>query len=991
MTDNVGRDRVDDSEGYRLASNDSPSLDSAYLSEEKEHDNHSDDVMSDEDDSERGETERDEVRGDELVLDETDTHPEKAVETVAKVIYSLLTDRNVGCTEEEHAEQLRTHLVEHGENHHDLSATYTDTNGEGIRRRVEVGLYTNHLPLNKEYDRVAFVEATKLHAMFEGSQMHILREGSPKEKKHFETLSSVVRQVCLHKERPTVAASNDAFDIDSGIYMPSGLDAIKSFSLCVAQHMSLLLRSGLRVKKRLDYRRRDGTRVRMTIDFRDIPHLYLGEVGGKIKIHLFIFFPRLISRDKRFTHLPLATKNRFIDDVLLPAYRLHNEQHHIQHIASTSRVAELKALTKGIAYGDGTQKRGTKTYAQQGLPAESLEGIWEEMQRRVRDASLDLEDFEDAFLVANAKNLKTQFQQTGSLYKAITKYLDALKEAFVLERMDTMIHDVARESCGLNPVPNALHPDGRHQATTYQYRECCLDKQYESFRDQLFDGAKGKRTIYRPGFLRDAAGMTILTPTTSLAYKGGWIYGQWYPSAKEVGDANAIYPFDRPDLYLAAVDAGLYAGRIKREKRGNIGAKESEERAYESTKPRVCTYYTDTIKGSTGIRLEVRLYDPCLLRLQEEARIKEARMKNQVALEHEEHPSNVWAIATEVWANFILGNFDKFITAFETRRITCKRIGITKEDSKFMAVMIKCIQRFTSCDPSRDAILSWHTQDTVRGLRRGLGFQRTIKQHGYGWFSPDIIDWEGLSFKPEITTEVVTIYRGLNRWYNGAGRLLQDASAALAICLPYLKDPRGSSAARAEAGIVAAHICQREYRRDVIETLRKEFSNHDSADFVVDEVIFAYGELAQVLRQLPHCRSGNRNLCQQPRQLFEWLWLESSPDRYKRKHFEKKSFRLMMATVTAELTDHDLYSAWITMFQSEFWKHHWLIPYPDNDGTLISTIKTTGARAWWSTVRAEGGKGWAWGKEDTMPGKPRPYPSALTMDVIELARHLQAL
>ncbi|KAH7196209.1 hypothetical protein BKA60DRAFT_601325 [Fusarium oxysporum] len=57
--------------------------------------------------------------------------------------------------------------------------------------------------------------------------------------------------------------------------------------------------------------------------------------------------------------------------------------------------------------------------------------------------------------------------------------------------------------------------------------------------------------------LRDAGGMTMLTPLRSRLRRGGILYGQMYSLTKEIVDAARIYPFQNLDLRLLALDLQL--------------------------------------------------------------------------------------------------------------------------------------------------------------------------------------------------------------------------------------------------------------------------------------------------------------------------------------------------------------------------------------------------------------------------------------------------
>jgi hypothetical protein len=693
-----------------------------------------------------------------------------------------------------------------------------------------------------------------------------------------------------------------------------------------------------------------------------------------------------------FSHLPIDKVRQFIDEVVIPCCEQYFEQNQLQHSVPSHRAAELKARAKGVEQQESFGQRGLKNYTLHKLQREGLADAWEEMKSRIEDPSYDLEEFEGAFLVANAKNLKADFKITGSLYGAMTKYEDTLRTIFDFDLMETMIHDVARESCGLNPTPNQLHPTMHEERTVYLWKTCCLETQHRKLQRTLFNGRLGQRSVYHSGFLRDAAAMTLVPPKKSQAYHGGWRYGQWYPSSKEVIDANANYTFSRKDLLDLSIDPGQYTARVKREKRGNVRHRGFIEKSFIASKQRTRQCYADYIKWSLGARVELRLLHAAFLALKEEARVNE--QKKTLAEKYEDHPSSLWAIATSNWFEFILGNLDKFITALEIRRIICQVTGIMKEESKFMAIMIKCIQRFISCEPSRDAILWYRVEPGPHGNKRGLGFKETMQRFGYGFFEPDLVDFEALVIRPAITSEMVRIDQHLSRWYVGAGRLIQDATSVLMVCLPYLTDPRANHPGRSAARQLSYHLCLREYRRDMITAMKKEFIHFQDPDFDMDAIRFTQQDLSPALYDQPYLVRGNHTKAATPDQLFEWLWGFTEHASYSRTHFQDRPFRIMLDRIRTSLMRirRELFDEWYAGLKVEFFKYHWLIPYPDGNGTTMSkTNKKVKARSWWSGIRVANESGWAWGRQKSTPGNPPPYPATLTMDVDEVTLYLQQL
>ena len=85
----------------------------------------------------------------------------------------------------------------------------------------------------------------------------------------------------------------------------------------------------------------------------------------------------------------------------------------------------------------------------------------------------------------------------------------------------------------------------------------------------------------------------------------------------------------------------------------------------------------------------------------------------------------------------------------------------------------------------------------------------------------------------------------------------------------------------------------------------------------------------------------------------------------------------------------DVVEWWADCFQKEWLEYHWMVPYPDGNGSMISTVKKTGKRQWFSIHRK--GDMWVWAKAGHQKGRPAAYPSTLTMSLDELTDYLDGL
>lgn len=889
-----------------------------------------------------------------------------------RTVYDLLADYHSGCGAYKHTQDLMLHNARGGD-HHGLSATYSAERLATSRGVPEIGLGAGEIPPARGHPRHQYPPPSTFAQLFEG----ISAPGQP------------IRQICLHTQRVFSSAATVSFDIDSFIGFPRTLGALRrGFRWCPAKHMSFKIRNNLHVKRRVSVEGPEGRPVQRTVHLRDIPHLYLGAVDGLFQCALYVFFPRLMKLDTTFSYLEDAVVRRFVDDAMIPCCQQFLQLDQLQHLPPSQQIAELKARAKGREQQQDRGERGLKNYTTYALQCHGLTETWEAMQRRFSEPRYNLEDFQDAFLFVDAKNLKMDFKMHAHLSQVIQRYEEHLRTIFHFDLMDAMIHDVAREICPERPAWTITPQLDEAEATVYLWKTCCLKSLHQKLQRGPFNGRPGQMSLYHSGFLRDASSMTIEPPVRSQVYRGGLLYAQWYPSVKEMTDANATYPFLHDGLTELAINPRVWASYVRRHKRSSLHRREFLDRSYAESKVRVRESYRESERVSFGQRVECRVTHAVLESLQQLARSVESQALPSLRLD--QPPSTVWAIPTIQWSRFMLGNYEKLTAALEIVAITSPPTGVGLERSKLMATLIRCVQLLPNCDPARDAILWCSVQDTPSGRRRGLGFEESIARYGYGWFA-SVIDWERLTFLSTLSSEVVQANHHLGRWYQGSGRLIHDANALLDVCLPYLSSPTTTRTVYDEVVLISIHLCLREYRRDILAILRKELRDASDEDFDIDDIRFCYDTLIQVFRDQPSLVSGNKSLAAQPSDMFEWIWGDSSL--YCRRFFQEKSFRLMARKIQEALCEVrvEMRVAWKAQLQAQLFRHHWLLPYPDTNGTLISTAKATRARRWWSVIQGPTSTEHSWGRNKWQSGLPPPYPRALELSVEDLQVHFQRL
>ncbi|KAF5537514.1 hypothetical protein FPHYL_12737 [Fusarium phyllophilum] len=186
---------------------------------------------------------------------------------------------------------------------------------------------------------------------------------------------------------------------------------------------------------------------------------------------------------------------------------------------------------------------------------------------------------------------------------------------------------------------------------------------------QLYDGniPKSSQTFYLKSMLRDAGGITTLTPVRSRLRRGGILYSQMYSLTKEILDAARTYPFQNPDLRLLALDPQLRNGM-----QSIVG------------KPASGKNVTDQAVREE-YRISWTLFQSVLAVLRSVT--PEARSTQLPG-----PPSYLWAVRTPIFVDYVWHNINKFTTGFKL--IRAQRSGglTTWEQTKMMDMFLRCLR-----------------------------------------------------------------------------------------------------------------------------------------------------------------------------------------------------------------------------------------------------------------------------------------------------------
>ena len=109
--------------------------------------------------------------------------------------------------------------------------------------------------------------------------------------------------------------------------------------------------------------------------------------------------------------------------------------------------------------------------------------------------------------------------------------------------------------------------------------------------------------LYFEGFLQEAAQLTVLAPSQSIARQAGLVYSQFYASSKEMFDSAKTYPFTNDKLEVLAIDPVLRKAWAKKRGAEAFDSKVIQD-SYLHSKLRCHETLLSSYQKSFGVREE---------------------------------------------------------------------------------------------------------------------------------------------------------------------------------------------------------------------------------------------------------------------------------------------------------------------------------------------------------------------------------------------------
>ncbi|KIV98358.1 uncharacterized protein PV09_09804 [Verruconis gallopava] len=901
-----------------------------------------------------------------------------AHEYTVQKLYEELQGGFHGCSAEQHEEGHRQHMQEAGDNHHGLDEIFNDQTFPSVIKLPD------------------FMSAQRLarHRQPTAAQWRAMYCGVPVDQTHPQPYPY---NVCLHKEESREMEAQVASDIDSFMgFFRSLAGARQGIWYQPAPQMRQNMTNDVHLETHMFG---DGVgdgevpRPRLAM-LRDVPHFLLGRVESAHDITVHILFPHLPARqDGTFRSLTNDQLSRWMDQVFHPAVYKYLGAHYTQHLPASHR----HALANSRAYQVEGRLIDTESYHAQRaigyhLQPEYVDDIWTDILDTIASKP-GLADFREPQLYFSAKGTKLQFKTSPSrptLLGAMKNFQSYLERVLDMDYVyqDRLYVDIGKEICPRTGLLAYQRMNMDEEAQVYQWKRCCL----ESYMEWMYDGqapgiGQGQRYFHQ-NMLYEASSLTSVTPKRSKLREGGLIYSQFYGSSKEIGDATKKFPFENDGLEEMALDRQIRKG-AKQAMGGRRREAKVIERAYCASKRRTQVALTDSMNKSFGIREEHRVKWSLFLGLMARLELEQGEEMEDLLVDC---PEYAWCIRTRVYLDYLWRRADKFATGFEIVLARSNRELVTWEQTKMMAMFLRCLRFvFGGHMLERESALWWSrsereaTEGRERRVWYGLGFRNTLKRYGYCWLEPRF-DWKKLQFLEEVTDQVLfgnSTLRGQYLRRGGQAREFFGAARQLELAMDWIDKHEADRTIRERLLGWMAHICLRQFRQDVMETIKGEIREERLEEALAGGQGFCREYLEEMLTDGVHLVSGNRSDLKGEGDLRRFLF--DFDDGRARTHWEDGPYRKLYRRGLTGLGMKNNGKRLGERFSEHVWRklyaYHWVLPYPSSE--VFTQTTKEGERMWYSVITdaREGTKletlepkAWRWGRKKSRSGVPDEIP-----------------
>ena len=894
-----------------------------------------------------------------------------AREYMIQKLYEQFVLQFHGCSKEQHDDKLREHMEAAGNNHHGLDEVFNNPDFPSVLGLSEM-ISTERLA------RQEMPSASDWNAMYCGVSR---RRSRP-------------MNVCIHKEQTQAVACDVAYDIDSFVgFSDDPAFAKKGLWMQPVSQMRQNMTTDVHIETRVFHTSDDPEQpVRSSLAMlRDVPHFLLGRVVGAHDITVHVLFPHMGVAHEKFVSLTKEQMTRWLDQIFLPALHQHYDPHYTQHLPASYRHAFANSKAHQV---EGRQIETASYQAQQSigyhLQPENLSAMWSDMLQTIANIP-GLADFREPQLFFSAKGTKLQFKTTRSgartrLLHAMEHFESFFEDVFdlTLVQLDRVYVDIGKEMCSQVSLLSTQRAQVGEEPQVYLPRRCCQ----EEYMRWMYDGRPPKmgdgQNYFYTNMLGDASSLTSVTPKRSKQREGGLIYSQFYASVKEIFDATKCFPFNNDGLEELALDPQILKGA-----REAAGGRRRDARiiqlAYLASKRRTRDALTDSRQKSFGIREEHRISWDLFQGLKSRLRYEG---ESDAGVELADCPAHAWPVKTSVYLDYLWRLVDKFSTGFEVVKAQCHSDFVTWEQTKVMAMFLRCLRFvFGGHLLRRESALWWSRRERGVGesgqLRVwfGLGFCNTLPRYGYCWLEPRM-DWSRLQFKSEVTDQMLfgnSMLRGQYLQRGGRVQAFFDTTRRMELALQWLANNKDVEVIRERMLLWVVHICLQQFRMDVLQCVKAEMKEQGREEALEGSQSFCFEWLEEVMANGVYLMSGNRCDFKVVPSLASFLF--EFDDGRVRNHWKDRPFRKLYrrAKVAIGIQGRELQQSFTHHLIRVLFQQHWVLPYPCADA-LMQTTKQ-GERMWYSIQPQEGvvgreaaAKDWKWARKEWEPGRPKDLP-----------------
>lgn len=919
-------------------------------------------------------------------LEETELEDEMLAKTGDWAFNKICGDWD-GCGHDKHREIAMEHEAKSQGDHRGLIDTWKRDGAENTSPLgSDVGLYVEGFPRKAGIDREAYPDAETLQDQFEGVSTSAA------------DTSTQPPRICLHREDEDSQGSLPYItpNTDSLIIIANSLGVfLKDVYLCFVHSVARNIQSPLHLPVEVSLSSGDGNPVTKLFYLNEVPHIYAGFLEGWPLGAVYFAFPRMASPDQANNYITLNELAQFYDEVIYPAIWSFIIPTSFPSLPRSQFLAELNARAK--AAETTTDRKEARQMQHFQIPLKYNAAIWQEMMSLIKTKRLD--HFQDMFIVFDIKNLKNQTSTTLDLYDSMESFDERLAESFDDDYVIEMALDLAVSIGPESPQPRGPYSD--IPAVTYLWRRCCIDSFFDSLVKDHWESKKGKTNVYTAAGLYDSCSISIEPPRSSYFFGAGLRYIQQYNQVKLLLEANGVFPLQSESILELAVDPQTWTLAAARAKVTNTKKREHIENKYAHGKERVKKATKTDYFPSFPARFEIRVLRPLWRAIKRRA--KRHREQNGPRVQLQFRPESVWAVNTRTFAHYVAGNYNKYMSLLEMCSTTSPRQGRSLERTRFMRVVIECLQQFWNTIPGMYPALWWSSKRRDDKEWFGLGFEDTMREYGYCWIQPGIVDWNTIQFTADVRESIKSLdNRKLLSWFPGTGSLLEEGSTPLSRFFDYLEQSTEGGLLRAEILVILAHKCFKYYRDDVWDGLRKEIRDVARARIKADEIQFSRQGFEIAITSRLNWITG-RVLADTPIKLFNWIWGydtrigEWEPNRA---YILSKPYRQYLDQVNRTIIHKlpMLQAQWENTLYREFWNYHWAVPYPHTNGTLIAKPKPprgqqNNVRQMYAVQVVDGRSAkFVWAKKNVLSEEvPPPYPKSCALSEEHLREYLRKL